>query len=182
MLATDIRFASEKGGLWPVRGRRRRHPRRRPHGPPAWSAAAARWKILLGGDDVPAALAAEYGYVNRVIQDVEIEGFTEPFARRIAAFDKAAVAGIKKLVDVATLPEDDELAPGSRRTSPPPAPAEPTVRPAAAQERPPAARLHRDRPRRRDREAATEPLTAGRLPASRADARHDARWDQPGRH
>lgn len=112
VLATDIRFASEKGGLWPVRGRRRRHPRRRPHGPPAWSAAAARWKILLGGDDVPAALAAEYGYVNRVIQDVEIEGFTEPFARRIAAFDKAAVAGIKKLVDVATLPEDDELAPG----------------------------------------------------------------------
>ena len=30
----------------------------------------------------------------------------------MAAFDKVAVAGIKKLVDVATLPEDTEFAPG----------------------------------------------------------------------
>ena len=52
------------------------------------------------------------GYVNRLIPDAEIEGFTDAFARRIAACDKAAVAGIKKLVDVATLPEDDEFAQG----------------------------------------------------------------------
>ena len=71
-------------------------------------------EILLGGDDVPAALAAEYGYVNRLVPDAEIERFTDAFARRIAAFDKVAVAGIKKLVDVATLPEDDEFAPGLR--------------------------------------------------------------------
>ena len=69
-------------------------------------------EILLGGDDIPAGLAAEYGYVNRLIPDAEIEGFTDAFARRIAAFDKVAVAGIKKLVDVATLPEDDEFAAG----------------------------------------------------------------------
>ena len=69
-------------------------------------------EILLGGEDVPAALAADYGYVNRLIPDGEIEGFTDAFARRIAAFDKVAVAGIKKLVDVATLPEDAEFAPG----------------------------------------------------------------------
>jgi enoyl-CoA hydratase/carnithine racemase len=55
--------------------------------------------------------AAEYGYVNRLVPDAEIEGFTDAFARRIAAFDKVAVAGIKKLVDVATLPEDDEFTP-----------------------------------------------------------------------
>jgi hypothetical protein len=36
----------------------------------------------------------------------------DAFARRIAAFDKVAVAGIKKLVDVATLPDDQEFAPG----------------------------------------------------------------------
>jgi enoyl-CoA hydratase/carnithine racemase len=69
-------------------------------------------EILLGGDDIPAGLAAEYGYVNRVIPDAEIESFTDAFARRIAAFDKVAVVGIKKLVDVATLPEDDEFAAG----------------------------------------------------------------------
>ncbi len=69
-------------------------------------------EILLGGDDIPAALAAEYGYVNRVIPDAEIEEFTDAFARRIAAFDKVAVTGIKKLVDTATLPADDEFTPG----------------------------------------------------------------------
>jgi len=48
--------------------------------------------------------------VNRVIPDAEIEGFTDAFARRIAAFDKVALTGIKKLVDVATLPDDAEFA------------------------------------------------------------------------
>jgi len=41
-----------------------------------------------------------------------IERVTDAFARRIAAFDKVAVAGIKQLVDVATLPADDEFARG----------------------------------------------------------------------
>ena len=50
--------------------------------------------------------------MNRVIADAEIEGFTDAFARRIAAFDKVAVTGIKKLVDAATLPDDAEFAPG----------------------------------------------------------------------
>jgi hypothetical protein len=39
-------------------------------------------------------------------------GERDAFARRIAAFDKVAVVGIKKLVDVATLPDDTEFAPG----------------------------------------------------------------------
>jgi hypothetical protein len=50
--------------------------------------------------------------VNRVVPDADIEAFTDSFARRIAAFEKVAVAGIKKLVDVATLPEDREFGPG----------------------------------------------------------------------
>ena len=50
--------------------------------------------------------------MNRLIPDDEIEGFADAFVRRIATFDKAAVAGIKKLVDVATLPEDEEFAHG----------------------------------------------------------------------
>ena len=55
--------------------------------------------------------------MNRVIPDAEIEDFTDAFARRIAAFGKVAVTGIKKLVDVATLPADEEFGPGSRRIS-----------------------------------------------------------------
>jgi hypothetical protein len=49
--------------------------------------------------------------VNRLIPDAEIEDSTDTFARRIAGFDKVTVVGIKKLVDVATLPESDEFAP-----------------------------------------------------------------------
>lgn len=113
VLATDIRFASEKAilgqpevGLGAVPG----------GGPMArlgrLVGRGRALEILLGGDDIPADLAAEYGYVNRVIPDAEIEAFTDAFAHRIAAFDKVAVAGIKKLVDIATLPEDAEFAPG----------------------------------------------------------------------
>ena len=113
VLATDIRFASENAvlgqfevgvGAVPGGGPMARLGRLVGRG--------RALEILLGGDDIPAALAAEYGYVNRVIADAEIEGFTDAFARRIAAFDKVAVAGIKQLVDVATLPEDGEFAPG----------------------------------------------------------------------
>jgi enoyl-CoA hydratase/carnithine racemase len=69
-------------------------------------------EILLGGEDYPAVLAAEYGYVNRVVPDAELEEFTDRFARRIAAFDRVAVSGIKQLVDLASLPPDAELVSG----------------------------------------------------------------------
>lgn len=103
-----------EGGPGSLRGRRGRRSPRRPDGR-CWGRLVGRGRaleILLGGDDIPAALAAEYGHVNRVILDTEIEGFTDAFARRIAAFDKVTVAGIKKLVDTATLPGNDEFAAG----------------------------------------------------------------------
>ncbi|MFE5097801.1 enoyl-CoA hydratase/isomerase family protein [Streptomyces sp. NPDC056638] len=61
-------------------------------------------EILLGADDFPADLAAEYGYVNRVVPAGELEQFVDTFARRIAGFDKTAVTRIKALVDVESLP------------------------------------------------------------------------------
>lgn len=113
VLATDIRFASAEAilgqfeiGVGSVPG----------GGPMArlgrLVGRGRALEILLGGDDIPAELAAQYGYVNRVVPDGELETFTDAFARRIAAFDKVAVAGIKGLVDVATLPDDSEFAPG----------------------------------------------------------------------
>jgi enoyl-CoA hydratase/carnithine racemase len=112
-LATDIRFASEKAvlgqfevgvGAVPGGGPMARLGRLVGRG--------RALEILLGGDDVPAALAAEYGYVNRLVPDDEIEDFADAFAGRIASFEKVAVSGIKRLVDVATLPEDDEFGAG----------------------------------------------------------------------
>jgi enoyl-CoA hydratase/carnithine racemase len=113
VLATDIRFASEQAvlgqfevgvGAVPGGGPMARLGRLVGRG--------RALEILLGGDDIPAGVAAQYGYVNRLVPEADIERFTDDFARRIAAFDKVAVAGIKKLVDVATLPQDHELAPG----------------------------------------------------------------------
>ena len=113
VLATDIRFASEKAILGQFEVGVDAVPGGGPMARLGRLVGRGRaLEILLGGDDVPAALAAEYGYVNRVIPDGEIENFTDAFARRIAAFDKVAVAGIKKLVDVATLPDDAEFAAG----------------------------------------------------------------------
>jgi enoyl-CoA hydratase/carnithine racemase len=112
-LATDVRFASEKAvlgqfevgvGAVPGGGPMARLGRLVGRG--------RALEILLGGDDVPAELAADYGYVNRVVPDGEIEEFSDAFARRIASFEKVAVTGIKRLVDVATLPEDEEFAAG----------------------------------------------------------------------
>jgi enoyl-CoA hydratase/carnithine racemase len=114
-LAADIRFASEKAilgqfevgvGAVPGGGPMARLGRLVGRG--------RALEILLGGDDIPAARAAEYGYVNRLIPDAEIEDFTDAFARRISTFDRVAVAGIKQLVDVATLPDNEEFAAGLR--------------------------------------------------------------------
>ena len=113
VLATDIRFASEHAilgqfevgvGAVPGGGSMARLGRLVGRG--------RALEILLGGDDIPAELAAQYGYVNRLVPDIQIESFTDTFARRIASFDRVAVTGIKKLVDVATLPDDEEFAPG----------------------------------------------------------------------
>jgi enoyl-CoA hydratase/carnithine racemase len=112
-LATDIRFASEKAilgqfeigvGTVPGGGPMARLGRLVGRG--------RALEVLLGGDDIPAALAAEYGYVNRLVPDAQIEDFTDAFARRIASFEKVAVTGIKQLVDVATLPDEEEFARG----------------------------------------------------------------------
>jgi enoyl-CoA hydratase/carnithine racemase len=113
VLATDIRFASEKAVLGQFEVGVGTVPGGGPMARLGRIVGRGRaLEILLGGEDIPAGLAAEYGYVNRLVPDTDLEGFTDAFARRIAAFDKVAVSGIKKLVDVATLPTDDELASG----------------------------------------------------------------------
>ena len=113
VLATDIRFAGDRAilgqfevGIGAVPG----------GGPMARLARLVgrgrALEILLGADDIPALLAERYGYVNRVVPDAALDGFVDAFARRIAGFDKEALASTKALVDVASLPADDEFRPG----------------------------------------------------------------------
>ena len=112
-LASDMRFASREkailsqwevgAGLVPGGGPMARLPRLIGRG--------RALEVLLGADDVPGDLAELYGYVNRALPDAELDAFVDALARRIASFDKHAIAETKRLVDVASLPADTEIAP-----------------------------------------------------------------------
>jgi enoyl-CoA hydratase/carnithine racemase len=112
-LASDMRFASREkavlsqwelgAGLVPGGGPMARLPRLIGRG--------RALEVLLGAEDIPGDLAERYGYVNRALPDGELDGFVDGLARRIAAFDKQSIAAIKRLVDAASLPPDEEIAP-----------------------------------------------------------------------
>src|SRR6185312_11336376 len=68
-------------------------------------------EILLSSNDIGGDLAEAYGYVNRSLSDGELDGFVDALAKRIASFDKWAIANTKRLVN-ASLPPDVEIAAG----------------------------------------------------------------------
>jgi enoyl-CoA hydratase/carnithine racemase len=112
-LASDMRFASREkavlsqwevgAALVPGGGPMARLPRLMGRG--------RALEVLLGADDIPGDLAEFYGYVNRSLPDAELDGFVDALATRIATFDKDAIRETKRLVDVASLPPDAEIAP-----------------------------------------------------------------------
>ena len=69
-------------------------------------------EVLLSSEDIDGELAERYGYVNRSFPDVELDEHVDALARRIASFDKWAIANTKRLVNAASLPPDVEIAAG----------------------------------------------------------------------
>lgn len=69
-------------------------------------------EVLLLGDDLDGPLAEQYGYVNRLFPDARLDDEVDGIARRLASFERYAIAGIKRYVDDATLPADSDLTPG----------------------------------------------------------------------
>lgn len=112
-LASDMRFVSREkailsqwevgAGLVPGGGPMARLPRLVGRG--------RALEILMSADDIRGDIAELYGYVNRALPDAELDGFVDALATRIASFDKEAIAATKRLVDVASLPPDAEIAP-----------------------------------------------------------------------
>ncbi|MFZ1430382.1 MAG: enoyl-CoA hydratase/isomerase family protein [Geminicoccaceae bacterium] len=112
-LACDMRFASREkailsqwevgAGLVPGGGPMARLPRLIGRG--------RALEVLLSADDIGGALAELYGYVNRALPDAELDGFVDALARRMASFDKQAIADTKHLVNIASLPADADIAP-----------------------------------------------------------------------
>jgi enoyl-CoA hydratase/carnithine racemase len=112
VLATDIRLAGEHAvlaqfevgtGVVPGGGPMARLPRLIGRG--------RALEVLLVADDMDSARAERYGYVNRVVADDQLEQETDRVARRLASFDKRAIAETKAFVDATTLPDDAELPP-----------------------------------------------------------------------
>jgi enoyl-CoA hydratase/carnithine racemase len=68
-------------------------------------------EILLVADDLDGPSAAEYGYMNRVIPDDQLDSEIEQMASRLARFDHDAIARTKSYVDGVTLPADSEFPP-----------------------------------------------------------------------
>ena len=66
----------------------------------------------LSSDDIGGNLADAYDYVNRSLPDGELDGFVDALAKRVASFDKWAIANTKRLVNAASLPPDVEIAAG----------------------------------------------------------------------
>jgi enoyl-CoA hydratase/carnithine racemase len=69
-------------------------------------------EVLLSSEDIRGDLAEHIGYVNRSLPDADLDSFVDALAKRIASFDKWAIANTKRLVNAASLPPDVEIAAG----------------------------------------------------------------------
>jgi len=55
-------------------------------------------EVILGSDDLDAATAERWGYLNRALQPDDLDAFVDRLARRIASFPPEAVAHAKRSV------------------------------------------------------------------------------------
>jgi enoyl-CoA hydratase/carnithine racemase len=66
-------------------------------------------EVVLGSEDFDARTAELYGWVNRALPDAELDAHVDRLARRIATYDRAAIAEAKRLVNRRTLPDPRDL-------------------------------------------------------------------------
>ena len=66
-------------------------------------------EVILGSDDFDALTAERYGWINRALPDADLDGFVDALARRVASFDKTALAEAKRLLGRRTLPQPADL-------------------------------------------------------------------------
>ena len=111
VLACDMRFASRENtrlgqpevgvGLHPGGGGTERLP--------LLVGRGRALEIILGANDFDGDTAERYGYINRALPDAELDAFVDALARRIASFDRRAIAAAKTLVNEVSLPSADQL-------------------------------------------------------------------------
>jgi enoyl-CoA hydratase/carnithine racemase len=66
-------------------------------------------EIVLSGDDFDADIAERYGWVNRTLNDEDLDSFVDTLVRRLASFDREALAAAKAQVNRFGKPTAAEL-------------------------------------------------------------------------
>lgn len=56
-------------------------------------------EIIIGAHDYDADTAAAYGWINRALPDAQLDDFVDSLARRVAGFDRAAIAAAKETLN-----------------------------------------------------------------------------------
>jgi enoyl-CoA hydratase/carnithine racemase len=110
-LACDMRFASRQSalfgnpevgvGLVPGGGALEWLPR--------LIGRARALEIVLSGDDFDADIAERYGWVNRTLDDADLDSFVDTLVRRLASFDHEALGAAKAQINRFGMPTAAEL-------------------------------------------------------------------------
>ena len=66
-------------------------------------------EIVLSGDDFDADIAERYGWVNRTLDDADLDSFVDTLVRRLASFDREALALAKAQINRVGTPTATEL-------------------------------------------------------------------------
>jgi enoyl-CoA hydratase/carnithine racemase len=66
-------------------------------------------EIVLSGDDFDADIAERYGWVNRTIDDGDLDSFVDALVRRLASFDHETLSAAKAQVNRFGMPTTAEL-------------------------------------------------------------------------
>jgi len=66
-------------------------------------------EIVLSGDDFDADIAERYGWVNRTVDDDDLDSFVDALVRRLASFDREALRAVKAQVNRFGTPTATEL-------------------------------------------------------------------------
>jgi enoyl-CoA hydratase/carnithine racemase len=66
-------------------------------------------EIVLSGDDFDAEIAERYGWVNRTLEDNDLDAFVDSLAGRLASFDHETLAAAKAQINRFGMPTADEL-------------------------------------------------------------------------
>ncbi len=110
VLAMDMRFASKRAlfgqpetasGNLPGGGGLEHLPR--------LMGRARALEVALSSDDYSGELAERYGWVNRTVDDAELDSLVDTLARRIASYDKESIAAVKQQINRHTLPSPADM-------------------------------------------------------------------------